>query len=134
MRNLNFWSIAVVFSLLVAAPLAAHHSFAAEYDSSKPTTLIGKVTKVEWQNPHAFFYIDVKDEKTGQVSNWSIELGSPNSLMRLGWSRSSMKIDDVVNVQGSLAKDGSKLVNARNITLASNGKKLLTGSSEGSGQ
>jgi hypothetical protein len=105
-----------------------------EYDASKPAKLTGKVTKVEWTNPHAFFYIDVKDEKTGQVSNWSIELGSPNSLMRLGWSRSSMKIDDVVNVEGSLAKDGSKLVNARNITLASSGKKLLTGSSEGTGQ
>ena len=132
MRNLNFWSIAVVFSLLVAAPLAAHHSFAAEYDSSKPTTLIGKVTKVEWQNPHAFFYIDVKDDKTGQISNWAIELGSPNSLMRLGWNRNSMKINDGVTVQGSLAKDGSKLVNARDVTLTATGQKMLTGSSEGS--
>jgi hypothetical protein len=85
-------------------------------------------------NPHAFFYIDVKDEKTGQIANWSIELGSPNSLMRLGWTRNSMKIDDVVTLQGSLAKDGSKLVNARNVALASNGKRLLTGSSEGTGQ
>jgi hypothetical protein len=127
--KLMFWIAAFVLAL--AAPLMAHHSFAAEYDASKPAKLTGKVTKVEWTNPHAFFYIDVKDEKTGQVSNWSIEMGSPNSLMRLGWSRSSMKIDDVVNVEGSLAKDGSKLVNARNITLASTGKKLLTGSSEG---
>jgi hypothetical protein len=93
--------------------------------------LIGKVTKVEWQNPHAFFYIDVKDDKTGQVSNWAIELGSPNSLMRLGWNRNSMKINDGVTVQGSLAKDGSKLVNARNVTLTATGQKMLTGSSEG---
>ncbi|HLQ76418.1 MAG TPA: DUF6152 family protein [Terriglobia bacterium] len=131
MRYLNSWSLAVVLALGVAAPLAAHHSFAAEYDSSKQVTLIGKVTKVEWQNPHAFFYIDVKDDKTGQIANWSIELGSPNSLMRLGWSRNSMKLNDAVTVQGSLAKDGSKLVNARNVALTSTGQKLLTGSSEG---
>jgi Family of unknown function (DUF6152) len=131
MRQLKslFWMAVLVLAATV--PLAAHHSFAAEYDSSKPAMLTGKVTKVEWQNPHAFFYIDVKDEKTGAVANWSIELGSPNSLMRLGWSRTSMKIDDVVTVQGSLAKDGSKLINARTVSLASTGKRLLTGSSEG---
>ena len=131
MRHLNSWSLVVVFALFAAAPLAAHHSFAAEYDSSKPVTLIGKVTKVEWQNPHAYFYIDVKDDKTGQIANWSIEMGSPNSLMRNGWSRTSMKINDGVTVQGSLAKDGSKLVNARNVVLTATGQKLLTGSSEG---
>jgi len=131
MRYLNSWSLAVVLALGVAAPLAAHHSFAAEYDSSKQVTLVGKVTKVEWQNPHAFFYIEVKDDKTGQIANWSIELGSPNSLMRLGWNRNSMKLSEVVTVQGSLAKDGSKLVNARNVALTSTGQKLLTGSSEG---
>jgi len=116
---------------IAAIPSIAHHSFAAEYDATKPVTLTGKVTKVEWQNPHTFFYIDVKDEKTNQVANWAVELGSPNSLMRLGWTRNSMKIDDVVTIQGSLAKDGAKLVNARTVALASNGKKLLTGSSEG---
>src|SRR3982751_4487951 len=116
MRHLKIMLSISIFVTTLAVPLMAHHSFAAEYDASKPANLTGKVTKVEWTNPRAFFYIDVKDEKTGQISNWSIELGSPNSLMRLGWSRSSMKIDDVVNVQGSLAKDGSKLVNARNIT------------------
>jgi hypothetical protein len=130
-RNLKFWSLSLVFALLAVAPLAAHHSFAAEYDAAKSTTLIGKVTKVEWQNPHAFFYIDVKDEKTGQIANWSIELGSPNSLTRLGWNRNSMKINDEVTVQGSLAKDGSKLVNARNVVLTATGQKMLTGSSEG---
>jgi uncharacterized protein DUF6152 len=115
---------------IAAIPSIAHHSFAAEYDSSKPVTLTGKVTKVEWQNPHTFFYIDVKDVKTNEVANWAVELGSPNSLMRLGWTRNSMKVDDVVTIQGSLAKDGSKLVNARNVSLASTGQKLLTGSSE----
>jgi uncharacterized protein DUF6152 len=119
---------------IAAIPSIAHHSFAAEYDASKPVTLTGKVTKVEWQNPHTFFYIDVKDEKTNQVANWAVELGSPNSLMRLGWTRNSMKVDDVVTIQGSLAKDGSKLVNARNVALASTGQKLLTGSSGGDGE
>jgi len=131
MRHFKDFIWAAAFALAVAAPAAAHHSFAAEYDSTKPVNLTGKVTKVEWMNPHAFFYIDVKDENTGQIANWSIELGSPNSLMRLGWSRSSMKINDMVTVQGSLAKDGSKLVNARNVTLAGTNKRLLTGSSEG---
>ena len=131
MRHFKDFIWAAAFALAVATPAAAHHSFAAEYDSTKPINLTGKVTKVEWMNPHAFFYIDVKDENTGQIANWSIELGSPNSLMRLGWSRNSMKINDMVTVQGSLAKDGSKLVNARNVTLAGTNKRLLTGSSEG---
>jgi uncharacterized protein DUF6152 len=125
---------AALMLTIAAIPSIAHHSFAAEYDASKPVTLTGKVTKVEWQNPHTFFYVDVKDEKTNQVANWAVELGSPNSLMRLGWTRNSMKIDDVVTIQGSLAKDGSKLVNARNVSLASTGQKLLTGSSGGDGE
>ena len=132
MRHLKsmVWTAAITLTV-AAVPAAAHHSFAAEYDSTKPVELTGTVTKVEWQNPHTFFYIDVKDEKTGQVSNWSVELGSPNSLMRLGWTQKSMKLQEVVKVQGSLAKDGSKLVNARNVVLASTGQRLLTGSSEG---
>jgi Family of unknown function (DUF6152) len=129
MRYLGFLCCVAAFALAVSSvPASAHHSFAAEFDSAKPVTLTGKVTKVEWTNPHAFFYIDVKDEKTNEVGNWAAELNSPNSLMRLGWTRDSMKVDDIVTVTGSLAKDGTKLLNARTVTL--NGKRLFAGSSE----
>ena len=124
--------VAVLVLASVSMPAAAHHSFAAEYDASKPIKLTGAVTKVEWTNPHAFFYIDVKDEKTGQVVNWAAEMNSPNSLMRLGWSRDSMKIEDLVTVDGSLAKDGSHLVNVRSVVMTKTGKRLFAGSSDGS--
>jgi hypothetical protein len=113
----------------IALPAAAHHSFPAEYDASKTISLTGKVTKVEWTNPHIFFYMDVKDEKTGELVNWALEMGSPNSLMRLGWKRDSLKVGDVVTVDGSLAKNGTRLANATTVTL--NGKRLFAGSSGG---
>ena len=117
---------------LCTVPMLAHHSFAAEYDSAKPVTLTGTVTNVEWMNPHARFYIDVKDEK-GETANWELELGSPNGLMRQGWTRNSMKIGDSITVDGSLAKDGSNLANARTVKL-SDGKKLFAGSASETGR
>ncbi|MBZ5579124.1 MAG: hypothetical protein LAP40_21385 [Acidobacteriia bacterium] len=123
--------LAVVLGL-AAVPALAHHSFAAEYDGQKPVTMTGTVTKVEWMNPHARFYIDVKDE-SGKVTNWELELGSPNGLMRRGWTRHSMKEGDVVTVNGSLAKDGSNLANARTVKLA-DGKSLFAGSASETGE
>jgi hypothetical protein len=122
--------IAGVSLILAAVPLIAHHSFAAEFDSTKVVTLKGTVTKVEWANPHARFYFDAKDEKTGKVVNWDFELASPNGLMRNGWRRDSLKIGDEITVNGTLAKNSPYVGNARSVTLA-NGKRLFAGSSEG---
>ena len=105
----------------------AHHSFAAQFDAEKPIELTGTVTKVEWRNPHAWFYIDVQDDDD-TVTNWGMELASPNLLMRKGWNRSAMKVGDAVTVEGYLARDGSNTGNARVITLNATGKTLSVGS------
>jgi hypothetical protein len=132
-RSLRFTlgAAAVTLVLLALAPAAgAHHSFAAEFDASKPFKMSGLVTKVEWQNPHTFFYIDVTDPATGKVTNWAMEMGSPNGLMRAGWSRDTLKIGDIVAVEGSLARSGGPLGNARVVILSSTGKRLFAASSE----
>jgi hypothetical protein len=123
--------LAVVTLLAGVSGVRAHHSFSAEFDASKTFKFTGPVTKVEWMNPHTFFYIDVKDEKTGKVTNWAMEMGSPNGLMRNGWTRNSMKIGDIVTVEGSMAKDGSPTGNARTVVLAKTGQRLFAGSSQG---
>ena len=117
----------VAAGFLFATSAYAHHSFDAEYDVKKSVQLTGTVTKVEWTNPHARFYIDVKDAG-GNTTNWNLELGSPLFLRRLGWQRDSLKIGDQVTVEGYLARDGSKMANARKVTL-SDGRKIFAGSS-----
>jgi len=117
--------VAVVGLLVAACPALAHHAFVAQYDASKSMTLQGVVTKVEWTNPHARFYVDVKD-KSGNVTNWNLELASPNALRRLGWTRDILKPGDKVSVFGAPAKDGAKMANARTVTLA-DGRKMVAG-------
>jgi hypothetical protein len=123
--------IALALILAAAAPTWAHHSFSAEYDAKQPVKLTGAVTKVEWMNPHVYFYIDVKDEQSGKITNWAFEMGAPAVIQRNGWTRNSMKIGDLVIVEGSRAKSGQPHGNARSVTLAASGKKLGAGSSEG---
>jgi len=119
-----------ILSVLVASaatPAWAHHSFAAEYDAQKAVAVSGTVTRVEWTNPHARFYVDVKDA-SGAVSNWEFELGSPNQLMRRGWSRASLKPGDTVSVEGFAARRDPHIANAKTVTLA-DGTKIFAGSS-----
>jgi len=123
--------VLIVASVLVAAgvPAFAHHSFSAEYDSTKQRTFTGTVTKLEWTNPHARFYIDVKDD-AGNVTNWEFEIGAPALLMRNGWTRNSLKPGDQIVVESYLAKDGTNLANARTVKTVS-GQRLFAGGGDG---
>jgi hypothetical protein len=116
-----------VVSLLMSGRVLAHHSFAAEFDESKPVKLTGTVTKLEWTNPHIWFFVDVKNED-GSVTNWGFEMGGPAQLLRGGWRRDSMKIGDMVTVEARRARDNSSRANAQSVVLANTGQKLLTGS------
>jgi len=131
MRAKVFVVVATLALAIGSRAISAHHSFSAEFDASKACKMTGTVTKVEWQNPHTYFFIDVPDDKTGKVTNWGMEMGSPNGLMRAGWSRNTMKAGDKVTVDGSMAKDGSPTCNARSVTLVATGQKLFAASSQG---
>jgi hypothetical protein len=116
--------------LLAARPIVAHHAFSAEFDMSKPVKLTGPVTKFDWTNPHAWIYIDAKDE-SGKVANWGFELGGASGLMRQGWTRFTLKAGDVVTIEGSRAKNGSNNANAQTVLVASTGQKLFAGQNQG---
>lgn len=133
MRRTFFFVLMCVAIAATREATLAHHSFSAEYDANKPLNLKGAVTKVEWTNPHAYFYIDVRDEKTGKVTNWAFEMGAPAVIQRSGWTRTTLHIGDVVIVEGSQAKNGTPHGNARSVTLASTGQRLGAGSSQGQG-
>ena len=110
----------------LAWPAFAHHAFAGQYDKDTPVQLAGIVTKIEWMNPHARFYLDVKDQ-SGNLTNWNIELGPPLILRRAGWKQDSLKVGDQVTVEGYRAKDGSKMANGRKVILA-DGRQVFSGS------
>ena len=127
MRKFVFVACAIA---CLSTPVVAHHSFAAEFDITKPVTLTGKVTKIEWTNPHAYLFIDVQDAQSGAVTNWEIEMGSPNGLTRLGWTRTLVKAGDMVTVEGSMSRNKPNLANARSVVMTATGKKLGAASSE----
>jgi hypothetical protein len=122
------WVLLVVTLLALAVPVAAHHSFAAEYDSSKPVNVTGTLTKVEWSNPHIWFYLDVKDEK-GTITNWGFSAAPPGVLMRRGIQKDVLKVGAVIQVQGFRAKDGSNNASGGTVTFP-DGRRVFTASAE----
>src|SRR6266849_6233385 len=123
---MNIRLVVLLGGILAGVPAMAHHSFSAECNFKKPINLSGTVTKVDWINPHARVYVDVKDAE-GKVANWEFELGSPNMLMHKGWTKNSLKPGDQVTVDAFLAKDAPRVANATSIKLPS-GKKVFSGS------
>jgi hypothetical protein len=120
---------AAIGIILTSGPAIAHHSFAAEFNAQTPLNLSGVVTKIEWMNPHTYFYMDVAGAD-GAVVNWGMEMGSPNGLMRQGWTRNTLKVGDEITVEGSQAKDGTNVGNARVVVLKATGKRLFAASSQ----
>lgn len=119
----------LALGLALALPASAHHSFSAQYDADKAVELTGLVTKIEWSNPHVYLYVDVENE-SGEYEEWALEMGAPAVLTRTqGWTRSTLQIGDEIRVEGRLARDGSNLANARNVTLA-DGETLGAASSQ----
>jgi hypothetical protein len=131
MKNRALIMLTVSLGIFAATvPLMAHHSFAAEYDANKKVTLKGVVTKVEWMNPHAYFYLDVKDDGSDKVTSWALEMGPPRLLEKQGWTKNTMKEGDEVTVAATLAKDGNKQGNAQTVTMTNTGKRLGAASSQ----
>jgi hypothetical protein len=123
-------ALVVVAALAAARPAFAHHSFAAEFDGQKPFRVTGSLVKIEWTNPHTYFYVDVKDEN-GTVTHWTLSAGSPGALSRRGWKRGDIKLGDTIIVDGYLARDGSHTMDARRVTLPDG--RVVSGASAGDG-
>jgi hypothetical protein len=117
---------ALAMLLIGSQPALAHHAFTAQYDAEARIELTGVIVKVEWLNPHAYFYIDVEDEETGEVTTWACELGSPVSMQRQGWTREDLVLGEILIVEGALARDGSPSMNASRVVMESTGKRLFS--------
>ena len=128
-RLMNKLALLAVVVVGAAAPTLAHHSVAAEFDASKPVKVSGKVTKVEWMNPHGWVYVDVKNDK-GEIEKWQFEFGAPNELVRRGWKRTDLKEGVDITIQGLMAKKGNFTGNVRSITLP-DGKQIFSGTAPG---
>ena len=129
MKTRKLTIAACVGLLMATVPVVAHHSFSAEFDANAPIEVTGAVQKIEWLNPHVWFFMDVEDDE-GDVTSWAMEMGSPNQLVRAGWTRRTMSIGDVVTVQGSRARDGSDTASTRMVILANTGERLFAASSQ----
>jgi hypothetical protein len=123
--------LAAVGLACMAAGSQAHHSFAAQYDTNKPTTMTGVLTKLEWTNPHVYIYIDVTDAATKKVTNWAFEMGPPHMLQKSGWKKNELKYGETLVVEGWLARDGGNSANARRVTRKSTGQVMGAASSAG---
>jgi len=132
MKTSEFTILTLAIGLtFITMPVMAHHSFAAEYDSKKPVTITGSVTKVEWMNPHIYYYVDVKSPNGAPV-NYAVEGGTPGSLYRQGWRKNSLRVGDSVTVEGYMAKNGTAHINGRKVTLP-DGTRVFGGSSDDGG-
>ncbi len=121
-----------VLTAFIAPWASSHHSFTAQYDADSPINLSGYLVKMDWRNPHVYFFLEVETED-GEIEEWAFEMGSPIAMERNGWTRNSVKVGDILEVEGSLARDGSMLVNANSVTMADSGRRLFTGSSREDG-
>ncbi len=128
MRYRHIFTLAGLAVMLAGTTTTAHHAFSAEFDENKPVNIEGTLTKADWVNPHAWLYLDVKD-KDGKVTNWAVEMGPPNALLRRGWKRSSMQLGAVIKVEGFAAKNGKDFANATNVTMP-DGTKIFAGVEE----